>query len=250
MTYTVQASQRTPALIIYLIDISASMNMMMEGRRRMDIVYEALSLAVRQMVFRSTKGNRLTPRYRVAMLAYSDEVYDLLGGVKGIDEIAALGTLPWMSPKRFSDSAKAFQQAEKILRDELPFMQDCPAPLICHMTDGVHTGADPLPVARRIMEMGVPDGKVLIENIFITDYLLSEPVAEPRRWGGITVQTKLKDDHAELLREMSSPLPPSYREMLQEADYQLSEEALMLLPGTCAELVSVGFQMSAATPVR
>ena len=43
MNYTIQASQRTPALIIYLIDISASMNMLMEDRRRIDVVYEALS---------------------------------------------------------------------------------------------------------------------------------------------------------------------------------------------------------------
>ncbi|WP_223067435.1 vWA domain-containing protein [Paenibacillus caui] len=250
MTYTVQASQRTPALIIYLIDISASMNMVMEGRRRMDIVYDALSMAIRQMVFRSTKGNRLTPRYRVAILAYSDEVYDLLGGVKGIDEIAALGMLPQLSPKRFSDSAKAFLQAEKILQDELPDMQDCPSPLVCHMTDGVYTGEDPLPVAQRIMEMGVPDGKVLIENIFISDHVLESPIPEPRRWGGITRQTRLYDAHGEKLRQMSSPLPATYREMLLEADYQLSPDALMMLPGNCAELVSVGFQMSAATPVR
>lgn len=250
MSYTVQASKRTPALIIYLLDISASMNMMMEGRRRMDIVYEALSLAIRQMVFRSTKGNRLTPRYRIAILAYSDEVYDLLGGVKGIDEIAQLGALPQLSPKRFSDSAKAFLQAEQILKDELPYMAECPAPLICHMTDGVYTGEDPLPVARRIMDMQVPDGRVLIENIFISDHMLGAPIAEPRRWGGITPRTELLDSHGEKLRQMSSPLPESYREMLLEADYQLSPEALMLLPGNCSELVSVGFQMSAATPVR
>ena len=140
MNYTIQASQRTPALIIYLIDISASMNMLMEDRRRIDVVYEALSLAIRQMVFRSTKGNRLTPRYRIAILAYSDDVYDLLNGIKGIDEIAAIGSLPDLTPKRFSDSAKAFLQAEKILQSEIPNMQDCPAPLVCHMTDGVATG--------------------------------------------------------------------------------------------------------------
>ena len=81
------------------------------------------------MVFRSTKGNRLTPRYRIAILAYSDDVYDLLNGIKGIDEIAAIGSLPDLTPKRFSDSAKAFLQAEKILQSEIPNMQDCPAPL-------------------------------------------------------------------------------------------------------------------------
>ena len=84
-------------------------------------------------------GNRLTPRYRIAILAYSDDVYDLLNGIKGIDEIAAIGSLPDLTPKRFSDSAKAFLQAEKILQSEIPNMQDCPAPLVCHMTDGVAT---------------------------------------------------------------------------------------------------------------
>lgn len=250
MNYTIQASQRTPALIIYLIDISASMNMLMEDRRRIDVVYEALSLAIRQMVFRSTKGNRLTPRYRIAILAYSDDVYDLLNGIKGIDEIAAIGSLPDLTPKRFSDSAKAFLQAEKILQSEIPNMQDCPAPLVCHMTDGVATGDDPEPIARRIMSMSVPDGNVLVENIFISDHLMNQPITEPRRWKGILTDTSLEDEHARKLKMMSSVLPESYREMLLEADYQLSPGALMMLPGTCSELVSIGFQMSAATPVR
>lgn len=250
MNYSIQASQRTPALIIYLIDISASMNMLMDGKRRMDVVYEALSLAIRQMVFRSTKGNRLTPRYRLALLAYSDDVYDLLNGVKGIDEIAAIGSLPDLTPKRFSDSAKAFLQAERILQAELPHLQNCPAPLVCHMTDGVSTGDDPEPIARRIMNMSVPDGNVLVENIFISDKLLAAPIAEPRRWKGIMADTELQDEHAQKLRNMSSTLPESYREMLFEADYQLGKGAMMMLPGACAELVSIGFQMSAATPVR
>nr|WP_243896000.1 vWA domain-containing protein [Paenibacillus sp. F411] len=226
------------------------MNMLMEGKRRIDVVYDALSLAIRQMVFRSTKGNRLTPRYRIAILAYSDDVYDLLNGIKGIDEIAAIGSLPDLTPKRFSDSAKAFLQAERILKAEIPNMQDCPAPLVCHMTDGVATGEDPEPIAKRIMSMSVPDGNVLVENICISDHLLNQPVTEPRRWKGIHADTPLEDEHALKLRAMSSVLPDSYREMLLEADYQLASGALMMLPGTCAELVSIGFQMSAATPVR
>lgn len=59
MLYQTQATQQTPAYIIYLLDVSASMNQMMdaggEEKRRIDIVTDALSLAIRQMVFRSTK---------------------------------------------------------------------------------------------------------------------------------------------------------------------------------------------------
>ena len=38
--------------------------------------------------------------------------------------------------------------------------------------------------------------------------------------------------------------------MMQESNYSLNPGALMLLPGMTPELVAMGFQMSAATPVR
>ncbi len=75
MEYRIQTMQQTPAYIIYLLDVSASMNQLMEAggeqKRRIDVVTEALASAVRQMVFRSTKGSRIAPRYRIAILAYS-----------------------------------------------------------------------------------------------------------------------------------------------------------------------------------
>lgn len=248
--YSIQATQTTPALLIYLIDVSASMEMEMEGRRRIDVVRTALISAIKQMVFRSTKGSRIAARYRLAILAYSEEVYDLLGGVKSIDEVARTGALPELTPRRFTDSALAFKRAEEILRNELPQMAGCPAPIICHMTDGAHTGDDPEPIARRIMEMSVPDGHVLIENIFISDDILQEPIREVKRWRGITADATLKDDYAVKLRNMSSVLPDSYRTMMSEFSYALQDGAVMMLPGSSPELVSLGFQMSAATPIR
>ncbi|WP_232699386.1 vWA domain-containing protein [Brevibacillus daliensis] len=250
MSYELQATQRTPALIIYVIDVSGSMCLPMGEKRRIDVVMESLSTAIRQMIFRSTKGSRMSPRYRVAILAYSDEVYDLLDGIRGIDEVARLGVLPELSPRRLTDTAKAFLQVEKLLQAELPFMQDCPAPLICHMTDGAATGEDPEPIVKRIMQLSVPDGNVLVENIFISDEMLREPIADPKRWGGIMPDSVLVDEHAIKLQSMSSVLPESYREMMGESNYQLNKGALLMLPATSPELVSLGFQMSAATPVR
>ena len=49
---------------------------------------------------------------------------------------------------------------------------------------------------------------------------------------------------------MSSPIPESYRAMMLENNYHLAPDSLMLLPGISPELVAMGFQMSAATPVR
>ena len=249
MPYEVLATSRTPALVIYLLDVSASMSQPLGERRRIDVVSDALQAALRQMVFRSTKGSRLSPRYHIAMLAYSDHVYDLLGGIKPVDKVAQLG-VPELSPMRTTETAKAFVQAENLLRSALPDFQDCPAPLVCHLTDGENTGEDPEPIARRIMQMAVPDGHVLVENIFISHKVLPKPVANPQKWPGILPSTKLTSDYARKLQAISSPVPESYRKMMLEMGYNLDAGALMLLPGMNPELVAMGFQMSAATPYR
>ncbi|MCI3922781.1 VWA domain-containing protein [Paenibacillus sp. TRM 82003] len=225
------------------------MSLELDGQRRIDVVRSALNAAIKQMIFRSTKGSRISSRYRLAIITYSDQVYDLLGGVRSIEEFTQTGKLPDLTPMKFTDTAKAFEYAEELLKQELPNMQQCPAPLVCHMTDGAHTGEDPEPVARRIMNMSVPDGSVLVENIFISDAILSETIDNVKTWKGITPDTDFSSDVANKLRSMSSALPDSYREMMIESSYALRQGALMMLPGSSAELVSLGFQMSAATPV-
>lgn len=249
MPYQILATTSTPALIIYLIDVSASMMLPMGDQRRIDVVMSALGAALRQMVFRSTKGVRISPRYRVAMYAYSDHVYDLLDGIKTVDRVAHLG-VPELSTLRSSRTAKAFEAAERLLLAELPALRNSPAPVVCHMTDGEFTGEDPEPVAQRIKQIFVGDGNVLVENIFITDEFLADPISDPSRWGGVTPSTGLASEYARKLCRMSSPLPESYAQMMREANYQMASGALMVLPGHNPEFVAMGFQMSAATPVH
>jgi hypothetical protein len=248
MSYTILATSKTPALIIYVLDVSASMQQPLGGKRRIDVVTDALGAALRQMVFRSTKGTRVAPRYRIAMFAYSDQVFDLLDGVKTVEQVASRG-VPQLSTMRTTDSARAFAQIEKLLKDELPNLNDCPAPLVCHMTDGEYTGADPEPIVRRIKSMQTPDGNVLVENIFISDQILPEAITDPGHWPGITNTSPLASDYAKKLRAISSPLPEGYRVMMLESGYQVSSDAVMMLPGSSPELVEMGFVMSTATPV-
>ncbi|XID96054.1 vWA domain-containing protein [Paenibacillaceae bacterium WGS1546] len=247
--YSTKATQAHPALVIYLLDVSGSMGLALGGRKRIDVVTESLNVALRQMVFRSTKGSRISSRYRVAIIAYSDEVQDLLGGIKRIDEVMNGGMLPVLNPYRFTDTAKAFLHAERLLKAELPMLQDGPAPLVCHMTDGAYTGEDPEPIARRIMNMSVKDGNVLIENIFISDEVLEKDIEQPKRWPGVRENTAFKDDYGVKLRKMSSVMPESYRGMIREANYNLAMGSFLMFPGTNPDLVSLGFQMSAATPI-
>ncbi|MNJ44935.1 hypothetical protein D3C77_400090 [compost metagenome] len=129
-------------------------------------------------------------------------------------------------------------------------MGDCPAPIICHMTDGIYTGEDPEPIAKEIMELSVPDGSVLIENIFLTEEAVQGKVRDAKSWRGILPNQFMPDPYTEKLMRMSSIVPDTYRDMMRESAYSIQKGALMMLPGTSKDLISLGFQMSAATPIR
>jgi hypothetical protein len=248
--YTTLATSQTPALIIYLLDMSASMSMPLGDQRRIDVVTDALAASVRQMVFRSTKGRRIFARYRIAIYAYSDNVYDILGGIRSVAEVARMG-VPELAPMARTQTAKGMSYVEKLLQQEIGNLQNSPAPVICHMTDGIYTGEDPEPIAQRIMNMEVPDGRVLMTNIFISDDSGVEVEKDSRAWPGITDQTQLdREKYLHKLRRMSSRIPDSYRMLMTESGYQINPGAYMLLPGVNPELVAMGFQMASATPIQ
>lgn len=249
MSYNVPATSKTPALIIYLLDVSGSMGDEINGRSKIEIVSDALHQVAVRMVQRSTKGTTVAPRYNVAMYAYSSQVTDLLGGIKTVTELAQMG-VPRLQPMDATDTAAAFRQAEELLKQQLPNLQGNPAPLICHMTDGEYnTGGDPEPIAKRIMAMEVPDGKVLVENIFVTDAALQDTITDPKSWPGVTSETPLASTYAESLMRMSSPIPKAYASVMAEMGYKLAPGARMLFPGDSPDIVELGFAMSGATPV-
>ncbi|GAB4474544.1 MAG: hypothetical protein Kow00124_14690 [Anaerolineae bacterium] len=249
MPYKVPATSKTPALIIYLLDVSGSMGEDLGGKPKIEVISDALHQVAVRMVQRSTKGTTVAPRYRVAMYAYSSQVMDLLGGIKTVAELAQMG-VPRLQPMDATNTAAAFLEAERLLKSELGNMTDCPAPLICHMTDGEYnTGGDPMPIAQRIMQMSTPDGNVLIENIFVTDKALTTPITDPKAWTGVTDETPLASPYAESLRAMSSEIPQTYASVMAEMGYRLSPGARMFFPGNAPEIVELGFAMSGATPV-
>jgi len=248
MPYTAVATSTTPVLIIYLLDISGSMSQMLGDKKRVEIVSDALQEIALEMVARSTKGELVSPRYRLAIYAYESQVHDVLGGVRTIDQFVKDG-VPEFAPRGGTNTAAAFLAAENLLKQELQYMEGHPAPLICHMTDGEYQGDDPTPIVQRIMQMGTPDGNVLVENIFISDKILRAPITEIDKWPGITGEADLTNDYARTLLRMSSPIPESYLSEMQEFGYGMQAGAPMLFPGQNKDLIRMAFTMSGATPV-
>lgn len=246
--YTTLATSKTPALIVYLLDISASMDKRLGDKTRLQTAIDALQAAVRTMVFRSSKGKRIQPRYRLAVYVYSNEVYDLLGGIQTID-VVARQQLPPVDTHEGTDTAKAFAAAAELVGSQLPYMGQHPAPLICHLTDDKYTGQDPEPIVKNIMRMGNQDGKVLVQNIYISDQLGNLHGRDAYTWTGIQTDAHLTDPYARKLRAMSSPLPASYHMMMREMGAAIKPDSVMMLPGNTPEFISLGFQMSSATGV-
>lgn len=247
MPYSVVATARTPALIIYLLDVSGSMSGLLEGQTKIEHVNQALEKVLIRMIARSTRGEVVSPRYRVAMCAYSSQPMDILGGIMPISELAKKGR-PRLSAQSATDTAAAFAWARDLLRSELPKLAGHPAPMICHLTDGAYTGADPAPIVKEIMGMSNADGAVLVENIYVGPDLTHAPIADPSTWPGIASASEVKNAHAAQLVAMSSALPATYAEVIAEEGYALAAGRPMLIPGTNRELIELAFAMSGATP--
>lgn len=250
--YQVLATSQTPALVLYLLDVSASMERLLGHQTRLQVALNALREALSAMLFRSTKGAQVSPRYLVGILAYSTEVIDVLDGVQPIHRIAPIldERLQRITTQQGTETARAFAYTAQLLHTWLPRLYTSPAPLICHLTDGEYTGPDPEPLVRLLMQLRVPDGYVLVQNIYISESF-SRLVHSPQTWTGIQLDTPLEDPYARKLRNMSSPLPDTYRKHLQEAmNIALRPGSLMLFPGHTPEFIRFAFQMSAATGMQ
>ena len=248
MSYNLVATSKTPALIIYLIDISKSMEEELDGAPKIEHVNQAIEKILMRMVKRSTKGEVISPRYRLAITPYSDKPIDILGKIEAINDVARRGK-PRLSVSAATDTAAAFLWARDLLRLELPKLAGFPAPMVCHLTDGRYTGSDPEPIAREIMKMGNDDGNVLVENIYVGPNLTKHPITDIENWPGIMSASELNDAYAQKLFSMSSPLPESYANVILEEGYGMKSGARMLIPGTNQELIELAFTMSGATPI-
>lgn len=247
MSYSVVATAVTPALVVYLIDVSGSMESDMGGETRIQRVNAAMKKILTRMVRRSTKGTVISPRYRLAMGVYSNTVYDVFNGIETIDKIAARGALS-LSTMATTDTYAAFAWARDLLLRELPKTDGHPAPMVCHLTDGEFNGADPEPIAREIMAMRNADGEVLVENIYLRENLTGAPIGDSRTWKGIQEESQLGDDYARKLFRMSSNLPAAYADVIAEDGFAMQAGSRLLLPGSNSELLELAFAVSGATP--
>jgi uncharacterized protein YegL len=243
--YQNEATSNSQALIVFLLDVSGTMGKPMgEGQTRIQVVQNALKITITEMVQRSLKNKELRPRYRIAMIAYSDKVYDILQGVKPIDFVAQKG-IPKLEPLNRTDMTQGLYAVKQLLEQEKKnITKNCPAPLVIHMTDGEFTSKeDPERVIREIQNIKVDDGSVLVENLFVSDDL-KVSIPEATKWPGYGRGDDLGNPYANRLLSFSSPLPEMYRTVMSELGYSIQPNTAMMYPGIKPEFVQMAFVMS------
>lgn len=256
MDYTVDATSDTPAYIIYLIDASGSMEAPMPGtsQRKIDVVTDMLAEIARIMFYRSKKGRTIAPRYRMAVYAYGSEVTsdtndEFIPVSKFIERIPEFSSLN----RAMTNTKGAFERALHLLEKKLPDMQNSPAPMICHLTDGEYSKeyGDPAPIARRIMSLRNPDGNVLIENIFLGEGLLVDPITNTTEWEGVKNKGQLSNNYAKFLYSISSKWPKPYTEKIKAAHgYNIASGTRMFFPAQDVDTVKMAFVASGVTGTR
>jgi hypothetical protein len=98
--------------------------------------------------------------------------------------------------------------------------------------------------------MGVNDGPVLVENVYVAENMLRKPVQDWHTWSGILKPNMLTNDYAKLLFGLSSPLPETYRQNINNYGYNLQPGAALFFPGIHVDLVRLAFAISAATQMK
>jgi uncharacterized protein YegL len=249
MFYTQPATSLQPALVIYLIDASFSMNDWCGPATKINMVNKALREAIKDMVRRSMRDGIVQRRYKIAIFAYSTKVLDVLDGICDLPDVVKHG-IPVISADGETDTAAGFTAVESLLRNHLEKFQTSPAPLICHLTDALITAGNPVPVVQRIKAMSVNDGPVLVENVYVADKMLRSPVYDWNQWSGIVKPSQLTNPYAKFLFQLSSPLPESYRQNMNNYGYHLQKGAALFFPGTQTELVRLAFAISTATQLK
>lgn len=252
--YTQPATTLTPALVVFLIDISDSMNEPCEATTKIALVNTALRESIRHMIRRSMRDGVPQPQYQIAILAYNTRVIDILDGIHSLPELVQ-NDVPKLIARGETDTTAGFAAVEKLLQHYQTSLQRSaslrrPAPLVCHLTDAHFTTDDPTPYVKRIMGMRFSDGPALVEHVYMAKDMLRQPVPDWHQWGGVHRSDEIINKDARRLFSLTSPLPGVYCQNINNYGYQLQKGARLFFPGTHPELVKLAFVVSAGTQLR
>jgi hypothetical protein len=221
------ATRDTPGHVIYVIDVSWSMQRPLAGRRRIEVGVECVNAHLDRLRRLCTTDGRMEDRYQVAVIAYSDRVFDLLSGFQPIS--ATPPSLPSMDLRSSSEAAAAFSYARELLAG----VAASPPPLVLHVTDGSATGGDLVGAVGAL----VPNGRVDVAHLMCGNVPNWSEAVHASDWHGVTRAAAAPLPNLRALSDSASLLPDEYRQQLRNAGFLFVPDAVMVFPARFPTLV-------------
>ena len=191
MAYDLRWGSNHPGHLVYLLDLSGSM----EKNGRIDYLLEAVKVTADFLVEKCKKGDILSNRFGISIIGYNTDVYTLFKGSvidldakleeaynRGGEDAPLFDKTTEAKPQWQTYTAKAFRAVGEDIREWIATQQrnniPMPAPMIIHVTDGypyenerdeAKAQEDALKAAEEIKAISVPDGAPILFNIHIDD---------------------------------------------------------------------------------
>lgn len=239
MVYSAEISRSQPAVLLFLLDQSGSMEDSWSGesgRQKADGLATIINRLLQNIVLKCAKSEGVRDYYHVGVLGYGDQTVApaFSGALAGqaLVPISLIADHParieerqrktddgagglieqtikfpvWFDPRARGGTpmCAALQQARTVLTDWLQQHPTGFPPIVINLTDGEATDGNPTAAATALCELQTDDGPVLLFNLHLSDRQAT-PVQFPDS------DQNLPDAWAKLLFSLSSPLPPAMR---------------------------------------
>lgn len=251
MPYTAEISRSNPSCLLFLIDRSGSMEdpfgVGESNRSKADGVADAINRLLQNLVIKCAKSEGIRDYYDVGVVGYGQKVGPAFGGslsgrdLVPVSEIAdnperveertrktddGAGGLVDQTvkfPVWFDAVAKggtpmcgALAAAEAALTGWIATHASSFPPIVINITDGESTDGDPTDAADALKLLATDDGQVLLFNVHLSSQRAT-PVEFPDS------MAQLPDKYAQLLFDISSPLPSHMRSAAAAEGYPVTD---------------------------
>ncbi len=185
--YDLGWSTKHPGLLVYLVDLSGSMRWDDKIDRVRSVLWDVLDHTIEPS---QVPGNRYLDNFEVKVIGYNQYTYDIFSGtVNDVNNrLNDTGTECMffeksgnLEPRGMTHTGMAFDkvrtEVEAWIRKQQAAGAPVPAPVVLHITDG-HPEEKDTPddvayanaraAARRLLDISVPDGNLILFNMHIS----------------------------------------------------------------------------------